>query len=103
MAALKEIIKQLIREVEQMVDNGECDLNPDQIEEIALIVHEPRFVGREEAARMLGVSLNKFHELRDQGVIPIPRKVRGQKEKLYSVYELRKCEQHIRNLEHSTK
>jgi len=90
MAALKEIIKHLIREVEQMVDNDKCNLTPDQIEEIALIVHEPEFVGREEAARMLGVSLNRFYELRDQGIIPMPRKVRGQKEKLYSVYELNK-------------
>lgn len=90
MAALKEIIKQLIREVEQMIDNGECDLSPDQIEEIALIVHEPKFYGREDAAKFLGVSLNKFHELRDHGIIPMPRKVRGQKEKLYNVYELRK-------------
>lgn len=96
MAALKEIIKQLIHEVEQMVDSGECDLNPDQIEEIALIVHEPKFVGREEAAKFLGVSLNRFYELRDQGIIPMPKKVRGQKEKLYSVYELRKCECRIR-------
>ena len=62
MAALKEIIKQLIHEVEQMVDNDECDLNPDQIEEIALIVHEPKFYGREEAAKFLGVSLERIDE-----------------------------------------
>jgi len=90
MAALKEIIRRLIKEVECMVENDECDLTPDQIEEIALIVHEPHFVGRECAAEFLGVSLNRFYELRDAGIIPMPRKVRGQKEKLYSMYELRK-------------
>jgi len=90
MAVLKEIIKRLIHEFERMVDNDECDLTPDQIEEITILIHEPRFVGRDEAARMLGVSMNHFYELRDAGKIPMPRKVRGQKEKLYSVYELKK-------------
>ena len=90
MITLKQLAQKMVKELECLIDNDELDLNPDQLEEIALIIHEPKFLGREEAAKFLGVSLNKFHELRDQGIVPLPMKTKGQKEKLYSVYELRK-------------
>ena len=47
-------------------------------------------MGREEAAKFLGVSLNKFHELRDAGLIPEPRKRKGFKEKEYYLSDLTK-------------
>ena len=91
MAAFTTLLKKLIEEVRQMIDRGDCDdITEDQLEEISILIHQPEYVGRECAAQMLGVSLNRFYELRDQGIIPMPRKCKGHKEKMYSVYELRK-------------
>lgn len=72
-----------------MVDDGDCDgITNEELEKISIIIHPPKWVGREDAAKYLGVSLNRFYELRDQGIIKMPRKVRGQKEKLYNTSDL---------------
>lgn len=91
MAALGMLLKKLIKEIEGMIDRGDCDgITEDQLEEISILVHQPECVGREDAARMLGVSLNRFYELRDAGIVPMPKKIRGRKEKMYSVYDIKK-------------
>jgi len=87
-----ERIKGLLFKALEMIDSGECDsITDDEIEQISAIIHRPEYLGREAAAKHLHVSLNRFHELRDSGIIPMPKKVVGQKEKLYSVCELKKC------------
>ena len=92
MAALVEILKRLIREIQTMIDRGDCDdISEDQLEEISIIIHEPTYIGREEAANILHVSMNRFYELRDCGKIPMPKKVKGHKEKMYNRYEICKC------------
>lgn len=85
-------IKALLFKALDMIDSGDCDdITNDELDQISAIIHRPENLGREAAAKYLGISLNRFHELRDLGIIPMPIKVKGQKEKLYSVCELKKC------------
>lgn len=75
-----------------MIDNGEFeDLTNEELEQISILIHRPEVLGREEAAKFLGISLNRFHELRNLGVIPPPRKRKGFKEMAYYMSDLRKC------------
>lgn len=83
----------------KMVDDGECDhITPEELEQIAAIIHRPQYLGREDAARYLKVSLNRFHELRDSGLIKEPKKVAGQKEKLYSMCDLKKSKKDLESM-----
>jgi len=51
MAALGMLLKKLIKEIEGMIDRGDCDgITEDQLEEISILVHQPECVGREDAA-----------------------------------------------------
>lgn len=84
-------LKLLLIKALAMIEEGEFDdITTEQLEEISIIIHRPITVGREDAAKFLGLSLNRFHELRDEGVIQLPRCVKGQKEKLYYMSDLRK-------------
>ena len=86
-----EYLRRLLLKVLEMIDDGECDgITAEELTMLTEIIHRPVSVGREDAAKYLGLSLNRFHELRDQGVIPEPRKVKGQKEKLYYTSDLKK-------------
>ena len=72
-----------------MIDNNEFeDITSKELEQISTIIHRPITVGREAAAQFLGLSLNKFHELRDKGLIPPPKKRKGFKEKEYYMSDL---------------
>ena len=85
----------LVRALE-MIDNGECDgITPEEVEMLSEIIHRPQSMGREDAAKYLGLSLNRFHELRDCGVIPDPRKRRGFKEKEYFKCDLDKAKEYL--------
>lgn len=43
-----------------MIDNGEfVELSEEDLENISIIIHQPITIGREDAAKFLGVSLNK--------------------------------------------
>lgn len=85
-------LKELLEKVIEMIDNGEfIELSEKDLENISIIIHNPITVGREEAAKFLGISLNRFHELRDEGIIPEPRKRKGFKEKEYYLSDLKKC------------
>ena len=91
-----DVLKALLQKAIEMVDNGECDhITPEELAVLSEIIHRPQTMGREDAARFLGISLNKFHELRDCGIIPEPRKVKGQKEKLYYMCDLKKAKERI--------
>lgn len=85
-------LKTILEEIIVMIDNHEFeDLTIEDLEEISTIIHRPEAMGREEAAKFLGVSLSKFYELRDKGLIPEPRKRKGFKEKAYYTSDLRKA------------
>lgn len=85
-----ELLRKILLKAIEMNDNGEFDDIPEEeVKLIAEIIHEPKTVGREEAAKFLGVSLNHFHCLRDQGLIPNPRKRKGFKEKEYYISDLK--------------
>lgn len=82
-----------------MIDSGECDhITAEQLAMISEIVHAPQSMGREDAAKYLGVSLNRFHELRDQGVIPPARSRKGFKEKEYFVCDLKKAKEKLEKM-----
>ena len=82
-------LKLLLIKALAMIEEGEFDdLTTEQLEDISIIIHKPMTMGREDAAKFLGLSLNRFHELRDKGIIPLPRSVKGQKEKLYYTSDL---------------
>ena len=85
-------LRTLVVEVLKMIDNNEFeDISNDELEMISILIHRPITMGREEAAKYMGVSLNKFHDLKDYGIIPEPRKVKGFKEKAYYVSDLNKA------------
>ncbi len=81
-----------------MIDEGECGhITTEEFAIISDIIHAPRSCGREDAAKYLGVSLNRFHELRDQGIIPEPRPRKGFKEKEYFMCDLKKAKEQLDN------
>jgi len=85
-------LHKLIIEVLQMIDNNEFeDITDEELEMISIIIHRPITMGREDAAKFMGVSLCRFHELKDLGIVAEPRKVKGQKEKLYYLSDLQKA------------
>lgn len=82
----------LLHQILKMLENNECeDLSDEELEQISILIHRPTTMGREDAAKFMGISLCRFHELRDLGIIPSPRKVKGQKEKLYYTSDLSKA------------
>lgn len=84
-------LERLLIEALDMCRSGKCDyITPDELDILSSIMHRPETVGREEAAKYLGISLNKFHKLKDNGVILEPRKKKGFKEKEYYLSDLSK-------------
>jgi len=85
-------LNKLVATILKMLENNECeDLSDDELEQISILIHRPTTMGREEAARFMGVTLNRFHELKDLGIIPDPRKRKGFKEKEYYASDLSKA------------
>lgn len=85
-------LNKIIAIVLKMIENNECeDLTDEELEKISILIHKPITMGREDAAKFMGVSLNKFHELKDYGIIPEPRKVKGFREKAYYLSDLKKA------------
>src|ERR1035437_8396580 len=85
-------LSKLVTSVLKMLENNACDdLSDEEVEQISILIHRPTTMGRDDAAKFMHVSLCRFHELRDLGVIQEPRKVRGQKEKLYYTSDLSKA------------
>ena len=81
----------LLIEALEMCRKGYCDhITPEELEMLSEVIYKPETVGREEAAKYLGISLNKFHKLKDDGVILEPRKRKGFKEKEYYLSDLHK-------------
>jgi len=81
----------ILTEALDLCKKGKCKyITPEELIILTEIVHKPETMGREDAAKYLGLSLNKFHELRSSGVIPEPRKRKGFKEKEYYTSDLRK-------------
>jgi len=87
-----DVLKALLQKAIEMVDNGECaNLTQEELDTISAIIHQPRTMGREAAAQFLGLSLNEFHKLRNAGIIHDPRKVKGLKEKMYYMADLKEA------------
>ncbi len=79
-----DVLRKLLVIAIEMIDNGECtDFSEEEIEQISVLIHRPKIYGREDAAKYLGICLNKFHEYRKQGIISEPKKVVGMKELHY--------------------
>jgi hypothetical protein len=85
-------LNKIVSIVLKMIENNECeDLTNEELEQISILIHRPTTMGREDAAKFMGVSLTRFHELKDYGIIPEPRKVKGFREKSYYVSDLKKA------------
>ena len=84
-------LKELLQKVLVMIDNDEFELNDADLELISCLIHRPITMGREDAAKYMGVSLCRFHELKDIGIIAEPRKRKGFKEKEYYISDLQKA------------
>ena len=92
-----DVLKKLLLKALEMVEAGDCDhISPDDVEKLSILIHPVETVGREHAAKFLGVSLNRFHELRDEGIIKPPRVVAGLKEKQYYMSDLKKAKERLR-------
>jgi len=96
MEALRIFLKKLLGEIDKMIDKGECDdFSQEDLELLSALLHPPTTMGRDAAAKFLGLSLNKFHEYRDLRLIPAPRPRKGFKEKEYYTSDLRKAKGNI--------
>ena len=81
-----------MRKAIQMIDDGECEhITPGELEILSNILNLPDTMGREDSAKFLGLSLNRFHELIHEGTILPPRKVVGFKELHYYRSDLKKA------------
>ena len=79
-----------------MIDDGECpELSQQDLDALSSIIHQPRTYGREAAAQFLKISLKRFHDLRNAGIIRDPRKVKGLKEKQYYLSDLKEAKEHL--------
>lgn len=91
MGGLNNVLKGLVNKIQEMVDNDECEhLREEDINIISTLISGPKTMGREDAAKYLGVNLNEFHKLRNNGIIELPRKVIGFKELHYYTSDLKK-------------
>jgi len=87
-----ETLKKLLQIAIELIDKNEfIKLNNKDLEQLSILIHNPTTMSREEAAKFLGISLNKFHEYRTLGIIPEPRKRKGFKEKEYYLSDLSNC------------
>lgn len=85
-------LRNLVVEILKMIDDGEFeDVTNEELELISIIIHRPITMGREDAAKFMGVSLCRFHELKDLGIVAEPRKRKGFKEKEYYLSDLQKA------------
>jgi hypothetical protein len=79
----------LLTEALDLCRKGKCKyITSTELIMLTEIIHKPETMGREDAAKYLGISLNKFHELRTAGLIAEPRKRKGFKEKEYYTSDL---------------
>lgn len=93
-----DALRQLLLKALEMCDKGECDgITPEEVEQLSQIIHRPQSMGREDAAKYLGLNLNEFHELRRQGIIQEPRKRRGFRELEYFKCDLDRAKERINN------
>ena len=91
-----ESLKLLLAKAIEMIDRGECaNMSQQDLDTLSSIIHQPRSMGRESSAEFLGVSLNKFHELRNSGIVRDPRKVKGMKEKQYYLADLKEAKERM--------
>lgn len=98
MDSLRTVLKKLLSNSNDMIDNGDCDgLTNDQLEKISMVINLPQTMGREDAAKFLGVSLNKLHGLIHEGIVSPPRKVVGFKELHYYRSDLKKSLEKLKN------
>ncbi|MGV8961892.1 MAG: hypothetical protein ACOH2V_00745 [Candidatus Saccharimonadaceae bacterium] len=89
-------LKSLLQEIIDKIDEDQLEVpSKEDLEFISMIIHRPETMGREAAAKFLGLSLSKFHELRDRGEIPEPRKRKGFKEKEYYLTDLLVCRERL--------
>ena len=94
-----DALKALLLKAVEMIDEGECGhITAEEFAIISEIIHAPKSCGREDAAKYLGVSLNRFHELRDDGVILPARKRRGFKELEYFMVDLKKAKEKLEKM-----
>lgn len=88
---IREMGIALGKKIEDMFRNGECDhLTLEQMAEYTASIMPPQEeVTSTEAAKILRISLSRFYQLIDAGLITPPRKLRGSKARLYSVDALK--------------
>lgn len=92
MGGLKNMLKILINTVQDMIDNDECNhIKDEDIDLISTLINGPRTMGREAAAKYLGINLNEFHKLRRDGIISKPKTIVGFKELHYYTSDLKRA------------
>ena len=63
MQTLRIALKSILISINKMVDDGDCDnITINELQKIHATICQPKSMGREEAAKFLGVSLNMFHD-----------------------------------------
>ena len=84
-------LESILLEALDLCRKGECNyITPEELDILNNMIHKPETVSREDAAKYLGISLSKFHKLKDIGIILEPKKRRGFKEKEYYLSDLHK-------------
>ena len=93
-----DALRVLLAKAISMIDDGKCPtLSQEELETISNILNPPVAMGRETAAKFLGVSLNEFHKLIHEGIISPPRKVAEFKELHYYASDLKKSLEKLKN------
>ena len=86
-----DVLEILLTEALNLCKEGRCKhITSEELSALANIIHKPEAIGREDAAKYLGISLSKFHKLKEIGIILEPKKRKGFKEKEYYLSDLHK-------------
>ena len=89
---IRSKLRSILNKAEAMIENGDCDSCPDDRIATLMDMIIPETMGRESAAKYLGISLNRFHDLVNSGKLTA-KKTAGFKEKSYRLEDLKKVKE----------
>ena len=86
---LRKYATKILREAADKIDAGTCELDEDQVMDIASVIGH-QVLSKDEACSYLNLSRSRFDDLVREGKIPKGRKRRGFKELIFYKDELTK-------------
>lgn len=90
---LRKYTVKILREAADKIDTGTCELNEDQVMDIASAIGH-QVLSKDEACSYLNLARSRFDDLVREGKIPRGRKRRGFKELIWYKDELTEVLRH---------